>query len=308
MEELLKQYLNLFWLRPENALFNTFKSVSYNSLKFQSPSLDLSCGDGLFQSIHLGAKFFEDFDYYSSTKASEFSHDSFIDIYDHHEADYNIKYLEHPNQKIDFGTDWKQELLNKAEKTGIFKKLILHDNNNLPLPFNDDYFKTIYSNSIYWVNNIEDLTKEIFRISQTDATVGLQVMSPSIFETFKFFEQNLSEEAISILDRHRRSTMPSLKTYKEWKELFENYGFIVKQSIPTIPNKIIIDIWNIGLRPISHLLIRMSDSLSIDEKRKIKKEWVDIFFELFKPLLYLPSSISIEDSAYTYFELKKSRI
>jgi len=306
MEELLKQCLNVFWLRPENALFNTFKSNSYNSLKFESPSLDLSCGDGIFQAIHLGAKFPDDFDYYLSTKASNFSHDNFVDIYDHYESDYNVKYLVPPSQQIDYGTDWKQELLNKAEKTGIYKNLILHDNSVLPLPFDDSFFKTIYSNSIYWVKNVEGLTKEIFRISRNDATVGLQVLTPSIFETFKFFEKFLSEKAISILDRQRHSTMPSQKTYHEWKELFENNGFIIKKTVPMAPNKIIFDIWNIGLRPISHLLIRMSDSLPLEEKRKIKKEWVEIFFELFKPLLKLPNSGPIEHSGYTYFELKKS--
>jgi len=53
-EEKLKQYLNLFWLRPENGLLCTFKSEVMNDIGFESPSLDLSCGDGLFTFIHLG--------------------------------------------------------------------------------------------------------------------------------------------------------------------------------------------------------------------------------------------------------------
>lgn len=306
LDSLLKQYLNLFWLRPENALFNTFKSASYDSLKFESPSLDLSCGDGIFQAIHLGGQFYDDFDYYTSTNAANFSHENFIDIYDHFEADYQVNYLSKPETKIDVGTDWKQELLDKAEKTGLFKELILHDNNNLPLPFDDDYFKTIYSNSIYWVQDVNSLIKELYRISRPDAVVGLQVMSPSIFETFEFLEQNLSSKAVSILDRQRRATMPSLKTVHEWKEIFENSEFTIEKIVPTFPDNSFVHIWNIGLRPISHLLIRMTESLSNEDKKSIKKEWVEIFYELFKPLLNNKPSLSLDESSYTYFQLKKS--
>lgn len=304
-EDLLREFLNLFWLRPENALFSTFKSISYNSLKFESPSLDLSCGDGLFQAIHLGGKFSDNFDYYSSTDASKFKHEKFIDIYDHYTDDYDVNYITKPKQTIDFGTDWKQELLNKARKTSIYKNLILHDNNILPLPFQDNFFKTIYSNAIYWASDVEGLIKEIYRISRDDCVIGLQVMSPSIFSTFDLFERILSPTAINILDRQRRSTMPSLYSNAEWKSLFENSGFTIKSSIPVTPTKIIDDIWNIGLRPISHLLIQMVDNLSSEQKSKIKKEWIDIFTELFKPLINLPTSTSISQSGYTYFELSK---
>ena len=67
----------------------------------------------------------------------------------------------------------------------------------------------------------------------------------------------------------------------------------------------IVDFWNIGLRPISHLLIQMADSLSVKERKKIKEEWVDIFFELFKPLFSLKQSYTPENAPYLYFQLKK---
>jgi hypothetical protein len=65
------------------------------------------------------------------------------------------------------------------------------------------------------------------------------------------------------------------------------------------------DIWNIGMRPISHLLIQMSEAMSSEERIKIKKEWVDIFFELFKPLLNLSTQYPLEESPYLLFVLKK---
>ena len=76
LESKLRNFLNLYWLRPENGLINPFKSLAFENLKIESPSLDLSCGDGMFMAIHLGATFDTDFDYFKSTKASEFSHSS----------------------------------------------------------------------------------------------------------------------------------------------------------------------------------------------------------------------------------------
>ena len=82
LESKLESFLNLYWLRPENGLITTFKSQAFENFKFQSPSLDLSCGDGMFMAIHLGALFDFDFDYFKSTKANEFNHSNIIDIYD----------------------------------------------------------------------------------------------------------------------------------------------------------------------------------------------------------------------------------
>ena len=82
LEKKLRDYLQLYWLRPENALLTTFKSKAIEDYSFSSPALDISCGDGLFMFLHLGGKFEFNFDYFKNTSAKEFSHEQFIDIYD----------------------------------------------------------------------------------------------------------------------------------------------------------------------------------------------------------------------------------
>ena len=131
------------------------------------------------------------------------------------------------------------------------------------------------------------------------------LLTPYLLETLDEYEEFLSPEAISILNRQRRETMPGLKDYGEWKEIIENTGFTIEEASSTYPDKRIVDIWNVGLRPISHLLIQMAENLSPDERIKIKHEWVDIFYELFKPLLKLPLTYSLEKAPYLYFQLKK---
>lgn len=305
MEAKLKNFLSLFWLRPENGLLCTFKSQAFEDIKFESPSIDISCGDGLFMFIHLGGTFESDFDYFQSTRAKEFKHSSFVDIYDSYQKNYEVRITQRPKTRIDYGTDWKQALLDKASKLNIYEKLILHDNNVIPLPFPDWEFRTVYSNSVYWIKNVENLLSDIHRMLNPNGIAILEVMTPYLLETLDEMTPYLSEEAIAILDRNRRSTMPGSREFSEWRELMLNCSFKIEEVRTVYPSKILIDIWNIGLRPISHLLIQMAEALSSEERRKIKQEWVEIFFELFKPLLSTRETYSLEKAPYLLFVLRK---
>jgi len=307
LEEKLKSFLNLYWLRPENGLLSAFQSKVFDDIPFVSPSIDISCGDGLFDFIHFGGKIDDEIDFFQKTIAEKFSHDSFVDIFDSFDENYEVKILKNPKHKIDYGTDWKQSLLNKSEKLNFYENLILHDNNQLPLPFDDNFFKTIYSNAIYWTqkDKVKSLLGDIHRVLHPDGIAILQVMTPSHLETLNEMSAFLSPKAIEILDRKRRDTMTIEWNANDWKNLISNSGFKIKEIRNTYPNKIILDIWNIGLRPIGHLLIQMSDSLPLEKRRQIKKEWVDIFYELFKPLLNLEETYTDETQPYPCFILSK---
>jgi len=307
LEEKLLSFLNLYWLRPENGLLSTFQSKVFDDIQFVSPSIDISCGDGLFDFIHFGGRLDEQIDFFQKTKAEKFSHNSFVDIFDSFDENYEVKILKNPQQKIDYGTDWKQSLLNKSEKLNFYENLVLHDNNKLPLPFSDNFFKTIYSNAIYWTekNKVKSLLSDIHRILHPNGIAILQVMTPSHLETLIDLSEFLSPKAIEILDRKRRDTMTIDWNTNDWKKLISDSGFQIKEIRNTYPNKLIMDIWNIGLRPIGHLLIQMSDSLPKEKRHQIKKEWVDIFYELFKPLLNIEEKYTDETQPYPCFILSK---
>lgn len=304
LEDKLRSFLQLYWLRPENGLLATFKSKAIEDFPIKSPSLDISCGDGLFMFLHLGGTFDFDFDYFKNTTAKQFHHSTFIDIYDSFDESYTVPILNQPKQKIDYGTDWKQTLVNKSNKLSLFENLVIHDNNKKSFPLPSNHFKLIHSNSIYWIKQPETLLSEIHRMLDDDGIAILEVMTPQHFSTFDKLSL-FSEKAIDILDRKRRDTMPGLKNYSEWKNIIEKQNFKIEQVKNIYPDKFVIDFWNIGLRPISHLLIQMSENLSIDSRTNIKKEWVEIFFELLKPLLYLNTDYPFEQSPYLLFVLKK---
>jgi len=304
-EEKLKQYLHLFWLRPENGLLCTFKSEIFQDVKFESPSLDLSCGDGLFTFIHLGGEIDAKFDYFQTTNADNFKHSSFVDIFDHFNENYNVPILKKPSTMIDYGSDWKKALIDKASKLDLYKNLVVHDNNKIPLPFENDFFKTIYSNSVYWANDVKKLLIDIHRILKPDGTLVLEVATPYFYELLDQLEKIFSPEAVSYLDRNRRSGGRGKITYDEWLKLFEECEYKIKDVRCVYPNKILLDIWNIGLRPIAHLLVQMDEELKTETRKKIKNEWVEIFYQIFKPLLKLPQTYTLENAPYLMFILEK---
>ncbi len=304
-ESKLKQFLNLFWLRPENGLFTTFKSLAIEKHPIKKTSLDISCGDGLFMFLHLGGKISKKFDYFTSTKATDFSHSKFIDIYDCFDTNYSVPIIKKPTQTIDYGLDWKQNLLDKSSKLDLYENLVLHDTNITPFPLSENSFDTIYSNSLYWIKQPENALSEIFRLLKPGGRVILEVATPFLMQTLNKLSPILSPKAISILDRKRRETVMGLRNYTQWRKTFLENKFKIIEEQSVHPHHSIIDFWNIGLRPISHLLIQMSENLTGNERSKIKQEWVDIFFELFKQFLYLNSEFSLERSPYLSFILEK---
>jgi hypothetical protein len=140
----LEQWLNVYWLRPENALWRTLNVMALEDIDFRQPSLDLSCGDGVFSFLLARGEFEREFDVYKGAgKLDEFYDNT--DIYDAAPEEYAPSINKSPEYNISVGTDWKPNLLEKADKLGFYDELIEHDNNN-PLPFDDNNFNTIYTN------------------------------------------------------------------------------------------------------------------------------------------------------------------
>jgi hypothetical protein len=58
----LRDLLNVYWLRPENALWRALNCKALEEVTFTSPSLELSCGDGVFRFLLAGGDFDTSFD------------------------------------------------------------------------------------------------------------------------------------------------------------------------------------------------------------------------------------------------------
>lgn len=140
-----KEFLNHFWLRPENALLVSLRAESYyNTLTYfgdGKDTIDVSCGDGVFSFITLGGKLSPEFDMFRSVKfgrrEGDFDHFDYFD-----EKEYKLKIFKKPDRFYQYGVDWKENLLKKAEKLNFYQQLIQHDN-NFPLPFPDNSMRYV---------------------------------------------------------------------------------------------------------------------------------------------------------------------
>lgn len=303
-ERLFKQFLNLFFLRPENAFMVYRRALSIHKIGFdfnKEPSIDISCGDGLFTFLFGGGQLDESFDVFvdiKENKIMQLCKDKKIDIFNSYDRNiWKPMIKKTPHFQVTYGIDWKQSLLNKAKKLGIYKNLLLHDNNN-PFPLESHSFHRIYTNSIYWVKNIELHIDEIYRITAHNGLVLLQIKTDKIMEYSPcYWDINwLSKSSRSILDRGRLETWKSIKPIGWWLRKFKEVGFKI-ENIETVYAKDQILLWYIGLRPVAHFLILLFNRLQPQERKKMKKEFINYI----RPLIWDIANIEPKkDSSFEY--------
>lgn len=214
--------------------------------------------------------------------------------------------MKKPAQVIDVGVDLKLNLLKKAEKLRVYKKLVRHDLNK-PLPFLNSQFKTIFSNVFYWIDDIESLLKESNRILARDGKLIILVPD-RLFKKKLIFNEFLTNKAkwAKMLDRCiYQNISRHCNTFEDWKTMFKNAGFTTTYHSRYLPERFI-DFWNIGLRPYSPFLIEMANKLKNNDRKKIKTK---VIHEI-SPLLKSYTEYEVENNknagCFHLFVLKNS--
>ena len=69
--DILREFLNAFWLRPEVALIKTHEYMALEQMPFDEPAIDIGCGDGIFSFICAGGRFGADFDMFTKTSREQ---------------------------------------------------------------------------------------------------------------------------------------------------------------------------------------------------------------------------------------------
>jgi len=301
-EILFDQFLNILFLRPENAFMAYRRGLSIYEIGFdfdKEPSVDISCGDGLFTFVLAGGEMDDSFDMFIDVienKVMQLCEDKKTDIFDSYDGNlWKPVIKKKPHFQVTYGTDWKQSLLNKAKKLGIYKNLLLHDNNN-PLPFEANSFLRVYTNSIYWVKDIELHIREIYRITAHNGLVLVQIKTDKIMECHPYYWDIswLSKSSRTILDRGRAKTWKSIKPIEWWIGKFKGAGFKVEDVKPVYAKDQVL-FWHVGLRPIAHFLILLFNRLRLQDRTQLKKK----FISYIKPLIWDVANIEPEkDSGF----------
>jgi len=288
------ELLNAFWLRPETALWRELDIRAMKPFVFRSPSLDLGCGDGVLSFIRAGGGFEEGFDAFRAvTGLAEFFKN--VDVFDAFDESENPALTRRPEYQIDCGYDHKENLLKKAGQLGLYRDLRLGDANR-PLPFPDGNFNSIFSNIVYWLDDPETVVVEIARVLRSGGQVCLMLPNQS-FPEFSFYHQLCIKTGdpqwsfLEKLDRGRFSdNIRHARSAETWESMFLRAGLQIEGHVAYL-SKTIIQIWDIGLRPLFPVLRRMVDAVAPGQLQAIKREWVAILREFLEPLILMDGQL-----------------
>lgn len=269
----LDEHLNVYWLRPESALWDAIASTVISEFPLLSPSLDLGSGNGIFSFITAGGAFSLDYDWYRNVDPTGFWDNQ--DIYDSYILSPKPEWLiRQPKYQIDSAMDAKRNLLNQAEALHFYRETIVADA-NLRFPFKDDTFQTIFSNILYWLHSAEFSLQEIWRVLRPGGYALLCLQDHKFKEfclSYQWRQQN--SQVLRLLNRGRSESSYWTISYPELKALAQKFHFkVVHHSYYLSP--LTLKVWDIGLRPLSPVLIKMVHKLNEQERLTIKSEWIE---------------------------------
>lgn len=294
----LKEFLKIFWLRPESALWRSVDALFLSKVKKSHPALDLGCGDGCFQFVAQGGKFDLDFDIFSKTDTRDFWKNK--DIYDSFDESYKPEITKKPAFVFDVGFDHKENLLKKSAALGIYKKLVVGDANK-KLPFKNNSIRYVFSNVLYWVENLDGLMGELNRVLKPGGTLVITVPTDtwnSYRPTYKPEHKTSNKFLLSLLkklDRGRSNSYFHAYEPRKWEGILEKNGFVVISKKRYLSRRLMI-FWDIGLRPFSPLTIKFERLLEfIKIKRYVKFIWIHLFSLVLSRLAVLETA---EDKTY----------
>jgi len=301
--EILKNLLSIYWLRPETAIWRTLDALQLRQIKFLKPIVDIGCGDGLFTFTSLGGKIDVDYDVYRTMKKTDKFFNG-VDIHDQ-KSDINFKITKQPKISVDLGLDWKHNLLKKAEKLKIYQKLVKHDANK-QLPIQSNKFKTVFSNTFYWMDNIEHILSESKRICHQDGKIIIFVPDKKFKESL-IFNQYLSTGVrwAKMLDRGISNNMKHCYSLKEWKSLFSKVGLKIDYH-SNYGTEQLVKFWSIGLRAYSPYLIEMSNTINLKTRTDIKQKLINDLTPMLKSYVEYEMSSIGKNNCFHLFVLKKS--
>lgn len=295
-EDALDAFMSIHWLRPENGFWTALRSKVLNKINFEGRVIDISCGDGLFSFLHNGGRLARDFDMFRSVGHLGEVRDKHKDMFDSDIAEYEPKVITRPALRYSAGTDWKQSLLSKAGTLDFYERLTLHDNDDA-LPFEKESFDIVYSNSIYWVKNIENHIKDLKRICKTGGKLVLEIKTNNIRDyTIEARYPQFGMEFHSLLNRGRFSTWKTFRGLDWWRAEFKKMGMIELDCEGFIAPEHAF-VWDVGLRPIAPSLVMLANNVSEDIRNRAKEEMIETFKILARPLCEIPVK---QESAVEY--------
>lgn len=307
-DSFLTEYLKAYWLRPVSALVRTLEAMELRLYDIPAAgSLELGCGDGVNSYIAKGGTLPLLFDAFRSMPlpTAEQFFSGTLDVYNSFKDDAYSNFTFAPKVLWETALDHKQALLDKAHLLNCHQRLVCHSF-NAPLPLASESAKFIFSNSLYWATNREQLVKEIFRVLRPGGTCKFVIINKT-FADFMTWNVLKAHEFRKYLDMGRHEHYASLLEWSVWADEFTEAGFMVDKVIPEF-NRSLVHMQEFhDLREISPLTAQMTRGLSEEALREVKTKWIEYFLYLFGAMYrdgYFKTEM--DEANYVIFELSRS--
>lgn len=308
IDRYLTQLLEMHWLRPETALWRTFDCLlAERHFPDFGKAVDLGCGDGTLSYVMAGGQL-ENYDVFLDVGDLQ-NYNSGADIYNATPVT-SLKF-DHTGlrYRFDAGVDHKGGLVAKADRLGGFYRKTLVQDLNLQLPFDQNTFDTAFSNILYWLEDLDIVLKEWRRILTDNGRLVLFVPGEN-FKTKSWLyyaaPHHGERRYLNFFDRGYANLIHHCYGSEKWSALFRSHGFKIQhhQTYLTDP---VMEIWNIGTRPIAPLLIEMANRLAPVDRGRSKLEWVQYFRNCLSPMIEgeIESGAAEEKCAFHFYVLEK---
>lgn len=280
---LLRRYLQVYWLKPFDAVNDTANALALRQFPWDEPILEVGGGDGVFSFImHDGEFIFTDDRYDQSNPRGS------GDIFDVYGNGLPLTIKQYASRSYEVGVDLKRSHVLKCRETGVYRSLVVSPPE--PLPFASASFKTVF---LYFPHGLiekrntldyERALKEMRRVLRPDGTLLMTAVNRTIADYFvcyplhQFFKHRGWEGLANYfkhLDGGRYVEITRFgRTYSEWEKLLRQAGFTLVEATTQV-TPLAWQIYDFQTRPALRQLIYWSWFLRrVHLKRIVKGVWI----------------------------------
>ena len=280
----LRQHIYLNWLRPENILYEFHSNLilleTLKKIPKKSSKINLGVGNGINSFLAQGGEFNQEFDWYVN---NHLRNKKSRDIYNQFNSGLSKKIVKKKNTiKFDTVIDNKKNLLKLSKFLGISNEYFQKDLNK-KIILNKKY-NFIYSNMLYWLDDINLKIKEIKKFLEKDGYFLLGILNKNILKNSIVNEFNKKSKIYNYLNNGRYECYKQILDEEAFEKQLEKEFVVIekRQILKKFTNKC----WDIGLRPFSVELIKMANHLNKNKRFEIKKNWCGKLYPVINELFY----------------------
>lgn len=296
----LEDHLRMYWLRPESAFWDAIAArLIGDALLSRNSILELGIGNGFFSFLMLGGKFKPEFDWFYSVNPEGFWKNE--DVFDHDAGvDYSKFIDKMPDKRLRIGLDHKPNLLAQVQRLNFVDQLVVHDGNESISIFG---FDTIYSNIIYWLKNPLAVVWHFEQVLPGNGRCILVFPNSAFFKHCTSYTH--SNPLWSLVNRGRAAHIMWHMDMDEFNSFVEKEtAFRVVNSCSYL-SPLTLKVWDIGVRPLSMVLTKMANKLTLEDRLEIKNEWCETTMLFMNPLLEQELENGAKNGGYNFVVLEK---